>query len=90
MMVKLKLLVLRCRDIEVTRQFYEHLLKIQFTLEKHDQGLEHYVSVLNDQLVWELYPTKNQPDNTRLGFKLENCQSSYIIKDPDGRFVEIS
>ena len=90
MLIELNLLVLRCRDIEVTRQFYEQLLGINFTLEQHGQGLPHYASILGNGLVWELYPTQESPDKTRLGFKLKGNYVSYVVKDPDGRSVEIS
>jgi catechol 2,3-dioxygenase-like lactoylglutathione lyase family enzyme len=90
MLIELNLLVLRCRNIAVTRQFYEQLLGINFTLEQHGQGLPHYASILGSSLVWELYPARASPDKTRLGFKLKGNHAPYVVKDPDGRSVEIS
>lgn len=65
---KLNLLVLRCRDIETSRLFYEHL-GIEFQKEKHGSGPEHYASVF-EGMVFELYPLKgDEPvDRSRLGF----------------------
>ncbi|WP_417389285.1 VOC family protein [Gimesia sp.] len=66
--LKLNLLVLRCRDIEVSRLFYEQL-GIEFQKEKHGSGPEHYAVVFDDT-VFELYPLKeDEPvDRSRLGF----------------------
>jgi hypothetical protein len=62
------LLVLRCKDIETPRRFYEQL-GLVFSKEKHGAGPEHYVWE-NVGQVLELYPTaENQsPDHMRLGF----------------------
>src|SRR5260370_25202440 len=62
------LLVLRCKDVEATRRFYERLGLI-FTKEKHSAGPEHYVWE-SAGFVLELYPSsENQPaDCVRLGF----------------------
>jgi catechol 2,3-dioxygenase-like lactoylglutathione lyase family enzyme len=62
------LLVLRCKDVEATRRFYERV-GLVFVREKHGAGPEHYAWA-NAGFVLELYPTaQNQaPDNVRLGF----------------------
>lgn len=105
--MKLSLLVLRCEDIEVSKNFYE-LFGLSFVEEKHGKGPIHYSCVINE-FVFELYPNNGQKtnDNNRLGFKvseLENIISKatisdsyefsgnkiYVLKDPDGRKVEIS
>lgn len=66
--LKLNLLVIRCRDIEVSRLFYEQL-GVEFQKEKHGSGPEHY-AVMFDDMVFELYPLKEgEPvDRSRLGF----------------------
>lgn len=83
----LNLLVLRCRDIEDTRQFYE-TLGIRFRQEQHGTGPVHYAAELGG-LVLEPYPTKGEPDNTRLGFKLGTGETCRVLADPDGRKVEV-
>jgi catechol 2,3-dioxygenase-like lactoylglutathione lyase family enzyme len=68
MPLDLNLLVLRCRDVEVTRRFYEKL-GLGFTEERHGAGPRHYAWE-KDGVVLELYPTTagQSPDNIRLGF----------------------
>ncbi|QDU14357.1 Glyoxalase-like domain protein [Gimesia maris] len=65
---KLNLLVLRCRDIEVSRVFYEHF-GIVFEREQHGSGPVHYAAVF-EGMVFELYPLKEgeSADRSRLGF----------------------
>lgn len=88
-------LVLRCRNIEATRDFYTRL-GLSFRQEQHGTGPIHYSARLGSLLL-ELYPTQQEPDNTRLGFsfspdQLQQCQltDTAILLDPDGRKVEIS
>ena len=68
MELELNLLVLRCRDIELTRRFYEHLGFV-FTEERHGAGPRHYACEKGG-FVLELYPASqgHPPDNVRLGF----------------------
>lgn len=68
MSLALNLLVLRCKELERTRQFYEHL-GLVFIQEQHGKGPVHYASEMAG-LVLELYPAteKQLPDKTRLGF----------------------
>ena len=94
----LSLLVLRCRDIEVSKSFYEKL-GIRFSKEKHGTGPEHFAAEF-DGFVFELYPLKQglQIDHSRMGFSFENQPTSFgisksnhtIIQNPDGRKIEIS
>ncbi len=65
---KLNLLVLRCRDIDVSREFYEQL-GLEFEQEQHGSGPVHYAAVF-EGMVFELYPLKEgEPaDLSRLGF----------------------
>ena len=99
-MTSLSLLVLRCADIEMSKQFYS-TLGLSFTLEKHGSGPEHYACVL-DGTVIELYPRKEDiTDKTRLGFHVHDLETiasalgaatkeGYaVVKDPDGRNVEL-
>ena len=84
---QLNLLVLRCRDIELTRLFYEGL-NLHFISEQHGNGSRHYTAVMDNGLVLELYPAKGEPDNTRLGFHFGG-KSQRVLQDPDGRYVEV-
>lgn len=65
---KLNLLVLRCRDIDVSRGFYEQL-GLVFEREQHGSGPVHYAAVFAG-MVFELYSLKEgEPaDRSRLGF----------------------
>jgi lactoylglutathione lyase len=59
MKLALNLLVLRCKDVEATRRFYE-LLGAVFSKERHGKGPEHYACE-NSGFVLELYPTAAEP-----------------------------
>lgn len=76
--MKISLLVIRCQDIEVSKNFYQ-LLGLSFIREKHGDGPVHY-SCEHDGTVFELYPNKgNLPqDNIRLGFKVSDL--AHIIE----------
>lgn len=79
------LLVLRCRDVELTRRFYEKL-GMSFAKEKHGRGPEHH-AWQNGDFVLELYPTSHQqtPDNVWLGFSTPLLAdiSGNILHSPD-------
>ena len=68
MKLAVNLLVLRCKDIELTRRFYEHL-GLVFVEEKHGTGPQHYAWE-SGGFVLELYPAAEgqPPDNVRIGF----------------------
>lgn len=68
--MELKLLVIRCKNIDVSKQFYE-TLGFAFKKEKHGQGAEHFASS-SAGFVFELYPLKAHSEFTplRLGFQL--------------------
>ena len=76
--MKISLLVLRCKNIELCREFYESI-GLSFKKEKHGTGPEHYASD-NDGFVLELYPKGNAKgfDNTRLGFRVDDLNE--VIK----------
>ena len=102
----LNLLVLRCKEIVNTKDFYEKL-GLTFVEEQHDNSPIHYSCSLNE-LVLELYPaTKNFPvDSCRLGFSVANFNALsksidtsiqhrkgvefFVVTDPDGRKVDIT
>ena len=69
--MQLNLLVLRCKNIETSKDFYEKL-GLKFIKEKHGQGVEHY-SCYVGEMVLELYPLKNgfKVEQSRLGFSVE-------------------
>ena len=76
----LKLLVLRCKDIEKSKEFYEKL-KLIFIKEQHGKGPIHYSTSMGN-LVIELYPlTQNIIDNTRLGFSINTDDLENYLKD---------
>ena len=77
--MKLSLLVVRCKDVEVSKSFYQ-LLGLSFVKEKHDNGPTHY-SCEHGDFVFELYPNKGESplDNNRLGFKVSDINS--VIKN---------
>ncbi|HLD00154.1 MAG TPA: glyoxalase/bleomycin resistance/extradiol dioxygenase family protein [Candidatus Nanoarchaeia archaeon] len=86
--IKLSLIVLRSKDIDSLRIFYE-LLGFSFSQEQHGNGPIHYAST-NREVVIELYPTlKKNVDNTLIGFKVSNLEAllhgisaEYIPKPP--------
>lgn len=88
-MVKLNLLVLRCRDIQASKQFYEGL-GMQFVQEQHGNGPAHFAAEC-DGMVFELYPLKpsEAADNIRLGFQTDTVRERILVTDPDGRKVEL-
>lgn len=81
MEIKLNLLVLRCRDLDVSKAFYEQL-GFSFEKEQHGSGPMHYVAEL-DGLVFELYPLKQgiQSDQTRLGFRFALTSKFSVLLD---------
>jgi lactoylglutathione lyase len=72
----LNLLVLRCRDIEVSRAFYE-TFGLRFTKHTHGSGPEHYGHE-DERGVIELYPTTLPAagDATGLGFVVPSLEET--------------
>jgi lactoylglutathione lyase len=70
--VRISLLVIRCKNIEASKCFYQ-LLGFSFVKEKHGNGPAHY-SCEQDDCVIELYPNSDKlpTDNNRIGFKVSN------------------
>jgi len=81
--MKLNLLVLRCKNIQLTKAFYEKLGLI-FVQEQHGKGAVHYATYV-DEMVLELYPLKEgfEIEQSRLGFSvakdfIENMQDDVV------------
>jgi lactoylglutathione lyase len=102
--VSLKLLVLKTRQLERVRTFYE-ALGVSFVEEKHGNGPVHYAGQVGETVL-EVYPLAGEgsADGTiRLGFAVENLDqvlervqsgetqvvTSVVVRDPDGRAVEL-
>lgn len=68
----LNLLVLRCADIHISRQFYE-CLGLTFTDEQHGKGPTHYACEVG-AMVLELYPPNDSgtTQNLMLGFSVSD------------------
>ena len=86
----INLLVLRCRQLEVSRAFYT-ALGCQFVPERHGAGPLHYACQLGS-LTFELYPAGDRnTSDVRLGFQVENL-SAVLRKLPqlEGKIVRES
>ena len=68
--MQLNLLVLRCKNIEKSKNFYEKL-GLKFIKEQHGKSPVHYSTYVGKMLM-ELYPVKegDNIENSRLGFSL--------------------
>ena len=71
---RVNLLVLRCRDLERSRSFYE-LLGFRFTAHAHGAGPTHYAYETPD-FVFELYPAPSDDyvDQTGVGISTADLQ----------------
>jgi catechol 2,3-dioxygenase-like lactoylglutathione lyase family enzyme len=75
-MIDLNLLVLRCRDIEEAKRFYE-LIGLRFSKHAHGSGPEHYAHE-DERGVFELYPAKpGSADTVGLGFRALNLEDAH-------------
>jgi catechol 2,3-dioxygenase-like lactoylglutathione lyase family enzyme len=112
-MWNLNLLVLRCRELDACRSFYE-ALGLRFQKHAHGKGPEHYSAEDAGGGVLELYPADpaRSADDAGLGFLVGDLEDAarqfaargfiagpirenpwgrtFVIRDPDGRRVEIS
>jgi catechol 2,3-dioxygenase-like lactoylglutathione lyase family enzyme len=72
---RLNLLVLRCRDLEASRTFYEHL-DFTFAEHVHGSGPRHYAAE-TPAFVLELYPapSADSADQTALGFAVPDLHA---------------
>src|ERR1700744_5727022 len=77
-MRNLNLLVLRCRNIEKAKDFYE-LFGMAFVKEQHGNGPAHY-SATDDSGTFELYPLEGTvPDQTGLGFLTGEIEGLHVL-----------
>jgi len=76
-MPALNLLVLRCRDLEAARTFYE-LFGYRFAKHAHGSGPEHYAHE-GDAFVLELYPASSPTsgDMTGLGIAVPSLPEAH-------------
>ena len=90
MTLSLNLLVLRCKNIDDSRLFYEKL-GFKFLKEKHDAGPMYFTADV-DGLVFELYPLREneKPDNCKLGFSTASLDSisDDLVHDKSIQLVE--
>ncbi len=104
-MSSLSQLVLRTKELESLREFYEGLLDISFTPEQHGNGPQHYSYQLGDVLL-ELYPTTRKDSQQkcvkdRLGFSVDDLDllcnridwkyiKTEMYETENGRAMELS
>lgn len=74
MSLSLNLLVVRCRNLESSRSFYESL-GLVFAREQHGAGPIHYSTQLGPTVL-ELYPTSAASSNVRLGLTVPNVAAA--------------
>jgi lactoylglutathione lyase len=73
--IHLNLVVLRSPDIERAVQFYRSL-GLSFEQHRHGNGPEHYAAEMGN-MVFEIYPRRNEGDNTnavRIGFRVQSLE----------------
>lgn len=72
--MNISLLVIRSKNIAISKVFYEETLRVKFKAERHGKGPEHFSTILNGT-VFEIYP-KGQLETTglRLGFKIDDIE----------------
>jgi len=87
MEVSLNLLVLRCKSIEKSKEFYEKL-GVSFKQEQHGGGPVHYAAEFGG-IVFELYPLLPEEivDRSRLGFSLMIDDVSKFLRSVDIEIV---
>lgn len=97
------LLVIYTDQLEACHAFYTGL-GLSFTEEQHGAGPAHYATVLDDDAVFELYPSGPRRPATgpvRLGFTTRTSASAaagvtgrrpgrQVVTDPDGRTVVLT
>lgn len=84
--MKIDLLVLRCRELQVSKKFYEQL-GFRFVEEQHGRGPVHYSSQ-EAGFVFELYPlARGEPvDNLRLGFSVVSIEYAVQSLNLEGMY----
>ena len=89
MKVELDVIVLRCADLDMTRNFYEGL-GIEFNEERHGQGPLHFSTQLGSAVL-ELYPASERfpVDHATVGIVTDGPVPGGPLTDPDGRHVMV-
>jgi hypothetical protein len=82
-MTALTLLVIRCRDLERWRSFYQ-ALGLEFAPEKHGSGPHHYSSRLGSTVL-ELYPSTKAVGGLRFGFSVADVVEGVAADELVGR-----
>jgi catechol 2,3-dioxygenase-like lactoylglutathione lyase family enzyme len=77
-MTGLTLLVIRCADVDQTKDFYAAVLGQKFQREQHGTGPVHFAAVLEDGTVFEIYPAGNRQPTTdmRFGFSVKSIKNT--------------
>ncbi len=88
--VKITLLVLRCKDVELSRTFYE-AMGLQFTPEQHGSGPRHYATQIAGVVI-ELYPQSGRDSSgVRLGFEVPDlCATLAAVRAVGGSVLRFS
>jgi catechol 2,3-dioxygenase-like lactoylglutathione lyase family enzyme len=87
-MVRLGYIVLSCRDVLVTKRFYE-VLGLRFQIEKHENGPLHFSAIASGVVV-ELYPVTSggegavAADPRRIGFAVSNPEQIAALLEVAG------
>lgn len=69
--MKLNLIVIRSKDIQVSKSFYENVFGFIFKSEKHGTGPTHYSTDL-EGVIFEIYPANGvKTEGLRIGFQVE-------------------
>lgn len=105
-MTSLNLIVLYCKDLEKSINFYA-MLGLTFIKEQHGNGIVHYSCDVNG-IILELYPKfpKENYSKLRLGFTIKNSDLTHpelinhkkessqnnkvCLTDPDGHKIDVS
>jgi lactoylglutathione lyase len=84
-MTNIKLIVLRCRDIEASKAFYE-CFDMKFKKHSHGDGPKHYAFVDGHKNAFELYPSTsvNLKDQTVLGFAVFPLEETHSLMQERG------
>ncbi|MFB4300980.1 glyoxalase/bleomycin resistance/dioxygenase family protein [Actinomadura sp. NTSP31] len=89
------LTVIYTTRLEECRAFYAGL-GLHLHPERHGSGPAHYAAVLDEGVVFELYPAgAGEPTGRlRLGFTTRTAPTlepgRHVLQDPDGRAVEVT
>jgi lactoylglutathione lyase len=86
-MTRLSLIVLRCRDVDPSRSFYE-ILGLVFAREQHSTGPVHYACEFGSNVL-ELYPSSGKSTSgLRLGLALSDLDGAVAVLERSGIAVK--